>query len=412
MNKYHFETIKLRRLCPICSFDEAESLYNIKYAKDKKEKIPNSSIIAACLNCGFIFDDTDFTQKEYNEHYSQCFTYSTNAAGSGGTSSSDIIRYDKQIERIGKFIKNKNSHIIDVGCAKGGLLRRFKEMGYKNLYGVDPGSSFLDILKVNGINATVGNALSLNELDMTFDVLILSHVIEHIYDLHTLIFSIKSVLKEGSIAYIEAPYAGGYLNYSYRPYYYFNFEHINHFSKNTLKMCFHNFDPLLLGTDTFTMPNNKKYPIVYGIFKNINSSLKSIIEYKKDETTVNKMKEFVIESQQIDEYNIKDIDVSLPCFLYGLGPYLRRLLLDKRYFKDLNIVGIIDRDISFKGMKINMHNGNEIPVFTPSNDLDKLFDIFKGYEKVNVIITAAVWAEKIKEDILKNVNFSGNIHII
>ena len=50
----------------------------------------------------------------------------------------------KCISIIKKYIKNKNSHILEYGCASGFNLRYFQNEGYYNLVGIDGFKSFIE----------------------------------------------------------------------------------------------------------------------------------------------------------------------------------------------------------------------------------------------------------------------------
>lgn len=121
--------MKLERICPIYNCNDAEKLYEINFAKSKNEFIPECYDIVSCYSCGFIFNNTKWTQKDYDKYYSYTYKYSNNfTLGAGGLSDLDLKRYNDVIDRIEKFT-NKESSILDIGCAKGGLLRTFKDRG-------------------------------------------------------------------------------------------------------------------------------------------------------------------------------------------------------------------------------------------------------------------------------------------
>ena len=154
--------IKLNRVCPICSSNYAYKIYELKASKDEKEKVLSKSNIVLCDNCNFIFDDSSYTQKDYDEHYQFGETFATNSAGSGGSRDTDIQRYDFQIDKIVKHLKDKNANILDIGCAKGGLLKRFIDRGYKNIYAIEPEKSCVDILRKDNIDAKLGSIFDIN----------------------------------------------------------------------------------------------------------------------------------------------------------------------------------------------------------------------------------------------------------
>ena len=264
--------MKLERVCPICDCNEGEELYKLKLAKDDKEKVIGESLIVACNNCGFVFDSNDYTQKDYDEYYKSTTLYSSDVnsvSGSGANNKEDLEHYDFQIDKIKKFISHKDIDILDIGCAKGGLLKRFKYYGYNNLYGLEPAESCINSLKKNNINAKVGSIFDIHKFNKKFDVITVSHVLEHIWDLKGAIKIIKTYLKEDGILYIEVPDMSNYSNYFYKPFYYFNFDHCNHFTINTLIKLFNDFECLEKMNSYIYVVNNKKYPIIYAVLKNL-----------------------------------------------------------------------------------------------------------------------------------------------
>ncbi|MEI0703061.1 class I SAM-dependent methyltransferase, partial [Brachyspira intermedia] len=387
----------LQRICPICGCKEAEILYEINFAKAKEEFIPEHYDIVACNDCGFIFNNTTWIQEDYDKYYSDTTKYSSAfTSGAGGLSELDKIRYNDIIDRIEKFI-SKDSSIVDIGCAKGGLLRTFQDRGYNNLYGIEASHDAIENLKQYNIEGKDSSIFDITNINKKFDVVILSQVLEHIYDLKKVKYILENVLNDNGILYIDIPDGTSYIKNKLAAYYYFDLEHINHFSLTTLEYLFDNFK--LIEKDSFYFNNvsNIKSYIIYGIFQ---KGTKRIINKLKDSESVNKMKEYINYSNEIDKYTINDIDNTKPTYCWGLGAFLRRILLDKKYFSNCNIDGIIDKNESFSDKKIIDYKGNKIEVFTPN--------ILKNSD--NVIITSVLYSEIIKRDLLNDLNFNGKIY--
>ena len=183
--------MKLNRICPVCGCDVGEKLYEINFAKTKDEFVAECYDIVSCYKCGFIFNDTEWTQKDYDKYYSETSKYAHNfTSGAGGLSDLDLKRYNDVIDRIESFI-SKESSILDIGCAKGGLLRTFKNRGYKNLYGIEPSRDAINHLKTFGIDGKCISLFDADGVNRKFDVIVLTQVLEHIFDLG----KIKTMLK-------------------------------------------------------------------------------------------------------------------------------------------------------------------------------------------------------------------------
>lgn len=84
------------------------------------------------------------------------------------------------------FIKSlpedKNASILDIGCGYGQNLLKIKELGYKNLKGIDISSSGKEILNAQGIEFEQIENLGIfcEASKQKYDFIIMSHVLEHI----------------------------------------------------------------------------------------------------------------------------------------------------------------------------------------------------------------------------------------
>lgn len=190
-----------------------------------KETIPNFSNsplgtevrVRKCNSCGFIFSDNFRKQKDYDEYYEQNVSYMKGKISSEG-------RYQETVDIIKKYT-NTNSKIIDIGCGPGTILQLLKNEGYVNLTGVDPSC---EILSVEGVRGVKGTIFDFKEES---DFLILSHIMEHVFDLESAMKNLNS-----NKVYVEVPNMEKYP--TKLPFQDFNIEHINHFSHKSLTNLF------------------------------------------------------------------------------------------------------------------------------------------------------------------------------
>jgi len=78
-------------------------------------------------------------------------------------------------------IESKDFKILDYGCGFGQNLIALKKESYDNIYGVDIEVNAIDFCEKNGLNVRKLDLDNLqNPYDFKFDIIILTHIIEHI----------------------------------------------------------------------------------------------------------------------------------------------------------------------------------------------------------------------------------------
>lgn len=108
-------------------------------------------------------------------------------------------------------ISSKNLNILDYGCGFGQNLNALKKEAFENIYGVDIEENAIEHCNVNGLNVKKLNLDDLiNPFEFRFDIIILSHIIEHIPKqeiINTLVFIKKEFLNDNGKLLIAVPNA-------------------------------------------------------------------------------------------------------------------------------------------------------------------------------------------------------------
>lgn len=99
--------------------------------------------------------------------------------------------------------------ILDIGCGDGEKLEAFRDLGF-DVLGIDPDPRSRDFVRGKGLTAHAGTAEDPPpELaGRTFDLVIMSHALEHCRDPERALRTIRRFMAPGGLSYIEVPNAG------------------------------------------------------------------------------------------------------------------------------------------------------------------------------------------------------------
>nr|WP_294943206.1 class I SAM-dependent methyltransferase [uncultured Mucilaginibacter sp.] len=108
--------------------------------------------------------------------------------------------------------KNKNHCILDLGCGNGYLVNYLVSLGY-NAYGTDASEKGIAMAKEHNPDRFFVQDLSTDKLppelqQLSFDTIISTEVIEHLYDPEGFIDFCKQALSKGGDIIISTPYHG------------------------------------------------------------------------------------------------------------------------------------------------------------------------------------------------------------
>lgn len=109
---------------------------------------------------------------------------------------SEILAY------VGEAIPSQ-ANVLEVGCGTGGILQVFKDAGHR-VSGIDMDEDFLAHGQSRGLDLSL-SSLDDAHFERRFDLIILSHVLEHFVDPAAKLGKIRALLAEGGHLYVEVP---------------------------------------------------------------------------------------------------------------------------------------------------------------------------------------------------------------
>lgn len=103
-------------------------------------------------------------------------------------------------------LKGNSFSMLEVGCGNGGNMSRFLAQGF-SVIGVEPDQKAREAAKESDLIVYEGTAeeLPCTILGRKFDVILMSHVLEHCIDINSAIGNAKGLLKYGGCFIVETP---------------------------------------------------------------------------------------------------------------------------------------------------------------------------------------------------------------
>lgn len=382
------------RVCGVCGSDKFTQLAEINLLDQGYSIIPTVFSVVRCSFCEFIFNNVNANQDIYDDYYKSAQKYSLENMQAG---TADLEWDRSRLSKTSELISNKitaDQDILDIGCGGGGLLELLSQKGFKNLYGYDGSEGCINLVKskIPSFSGFSGNFKAVdfyNIFNKKFDCIVISHVLEHIYDLKNFILSIKGALKDNGILYIEVPDTSRYFNFFYGPFHYFSAEHINHFTKDSLSKLFG-----LIGLECLELVEKEIEASESAIYPAIAMFFKRSPRYLSDKTAIDK---YISLSRDFSYENIESklLGIGGKFCIWGAGNFTRALIAKGVFEKFMQSIDyIVDKDVGLHGSLLG-----KLIVSNPK--------VLKGYSGT-IVISASIFSKDIARDI-RLMGFAGKV---
>jgi len=207
--------------CPLCAM-----IGSVQIALDLSSKPPfsDSIVFRWCADCDLIYAEC-LDAALYRQYYETTQHDSGHVDDTGLPGSLHNIQARLVGEHLGRDF---HGNCLDFGCGAGQLSELLmRSLPKSHFYGVDLRNSLRPSSPVEFLSDFASNGIR-------FDLIILSHVAEHMVDLSDISSLTKRLVPGGSI-YVEVPDPLTYGDHPRREFmYYFDRLHVNHFSQTAL----------------------------------------------------------------------------------------------------------------------------------------------------------------------------------
>lgn len=401
-SKFKQELKTSKRKCPICGSIRGQKLSSFDIDDFDESMFSGKVVLFGCENCGFVFNDSDSSSDSYDNYYeNESFYFTDTSFATGGSTEFDRNRYSLYYKILRQYLDN-NMFIVDIGCGKGGLLSFFQEKGFNNLVGVEIDQRLVNIaLREFGLNVKKGSATDFPHFEEKIDIICVTHVLEHLYDLESAILTMKSQLKDNGLVFIEVPDASMYFNGRVFDFYWLAMrEHINHFDPWHLEMLMtkYGFKKEYMLQSLVSYDANYAYPSLIMLFRKTSSVLdfvfnsdliESIKIYMSKESENLSCKKLIIDELISNQKEICIWGVGLEFFI----------LYSMTDLKKCNIKCLIDKNPIKQTKKVD-----NIQINPP--------EFLKNLSYDNAVLVTSVFRKEEMLIYLKEIGFGGEIIVL
>ncbi len=339
------------RNCPVCWATEYSCLHCQQFVAGPLG--PGYDVVV-CGRCGAGFADGIPEQEELDHYYAEQSKYEYGHSG-GAESPYDLRRFEAIAQQVDPYLPSRSASILDVGCATGGLLSRFKDIGFTHLMGADPSADC--VASVQTLHGICAVRAAIGELDVwseRFDLILLVGVLEHLREVGQAVSTVRRLLKPEGMLYCAQPDVESFCACTREPYQQFSTEHVNFFSRRTLDNLFATagMEPVHGWRWMVEWREGVTDSVVSGLYRPTSRKL----SWERDPTTEPALRAYLVQSGEREAAELQPrleaiVRNGSPILVWGAGTLTRRLLATTMLAR-ANIVGFVDSNPHLRGAQL------------------------------------------------------------
>lgn len=194
--------------CPVCS---ANHTHSVRSVFDDRYGCPGLFELVRCMSCNHMMTSPRLAEEDLGELYSTYYPRkqirtqdlvieASRVTGLAGR----LRRWWEGTDNQGQYLVKAGQTVLDVGCGSGLSLLEAKALGGQ-AYGIEADPNIHRIAEELGLRVAIGNLYENPFPGVSFDLIVLNQVIEHIPEPSFALEAIRKRLKPGGRVILAFP---------------------------------------------------------------------------------------------------------------------------------------------------------------------------------------------------------------
>lgn len=171
---------------------------------DRSARVATETFIySECYSCGSVFLSRRPYERDIASHYGD--EYDPYQRGYNRIADRVVrMRTNREVARMRSFNPSIGV-VLEVGASWGKYILHLRDTFGFDVVGVEPNAEMCAIGKKEGLDMRTGTLEDAHFPDASFDCVIMSHVIEHLYDPRATMREVFRILRPGGVVLIKTP---------------------------------------------------------------------------------------------------------------------------------------------------------------------------------------------------------------
>lgn len=185
--------------CPLCGASDDP----IGVADEDVSGLPVHMVV--CRTCGILYQDPAMTDEALARYYQDEYVATGVYDRPRPRHMVQSLYHGREVARQCAPHLAPGAAVLDIGAERGGMMRAFVERGH-HVTGIEPGDTWARYARETlGLNVIHGMMEQADLPLASFDLIILSHLLEHLRDPVAGLLRVRELLKPGGLLCVEVP---------------------------------------------------------------------------------------------------------------------------------------------------------------------------------------------------------------